>query len=190
MRAAVDILREAGAVVQEVRLPHVHLSDTVGGLITSAEFAAIHEVHFDRLPELGVRYAQQELVDSQFVSATDYLGALRMLHLPQHDFEEIFEHVEVLVVPGMVGVAPPTETLEFTVNGERRPWIEVIARMTLLFNLVGIPALALPAGFSSDGSATWHPSCRPTAQRGHVCSRWRYLSALDGPPSRASSPSR
>jgi aspartyl-tRNA(Asn)/glutamyl-tRNA(Gln) amidotransferase subunit A len=146
---AASLLAEQGADLIEVDLPHAHLSDPISALIIYTEFAALHEAGLDRLEELGTRWTQQVLVDSHFVGATDYIRALRARHLIQRDLEQAFEQADVLLVPGMVGVAPRLEDLIFSVGDSVREWDQAVARMTLLFNLAGVPALALPAGFSS-----------------------------------------
>ncbi|HKQ01472.1 MAG TPA: amidase [Actinomycetes bacterium] len=148
---AASLLAGQGADVVEVDLPHAHLSDVIGALIIYAEFAALHTDDLDRLEEFGTRWTQQVLVDSHFVGAADYLRALRARHLIQRDLEQAFEQADVLLVPGTVGVAPRLEDLAFSVGDAVREWDQHVARMTLLFNLAGVPALALPAGFSSGG---------------------------------------
>lgn len=148
---AASMLAEQGAGLVEVDLPHAHLSDAIAALIIYAEFAALHEDSLDRPEGLGTRWTRQVLVDSQFVGATDYLRALRARHLVQRDLEQAFERADVLLVPGAVGVAPRLDDLAFSVGDTVREWDQAVARMTLLFNLAGVPALALPAGFSGAG---------------------------------------
>jgi aspartyl-tRNA(Asn)/glutamyl-tRNA(Gln) amidotransferase subunit A len=148
---ALDVLVARGAVQVPIRLPHAFLSSPVGWAITYAEFAALHAHHRARISEFGDAWSQQVLADSQFVSATDYLQALRAIHVLQHDFQEAFDSVDAIIVPTVVGEAPLHDDLSFRIGGDVHPWDDVIARNTMIFNLTGMPALSVPAGFSRSG---------------------------------------
>jgi aspartyl-tRNA(Asn)/glutamyl-tRNA(Gln) amidotransferase subunit A len=150
-RHALAVLSEQGASVVEVPLPTARLSDVIGWMIMYAEYAALHEGTFDRLEDYSAPLSQEILVSSQFVSALDYARSLRALHLVQRDFESAFEQVQALVVPGMAGVAPRLDDMRFEIGGRGYEWGELVARMTMIFNLAGIPALSLPSGLHSSG---------------------------------------
>jgi aspartyl-tRNA(Asn)/glutamyl-tRNA(Gln) amidotransferase subunit A len=145
-----DELRSAGAEILDVEVPHAHLAGAIAYTIMFAEFASLHEDTFDRLDEYSSGSTQQLLATSQFVSASDYLKALRARHLLQRDLQEVFSKADAILTPGTVAPAPGLD-LVFDVGASRREWSEVVGHMTMIMNLCGVPALALPAGFSSAG---------------------------------------
>ena len=57
---------------------------------------------FDRLEEYSAGLTRRLLATSQFVSAKDYLRALRARHLLQRDLEAVFERADALLTPGTV----------------------------------------------------------------------------------------
>jgi aspartyl-tRNA(Asn)/glutamyl-tRNA(Gln) amidotransferase subunit A len=146
--AVIDELVAQGAIRVRVSLSTAHLAAPISWAIIHAELAALHRSHAGRLAELGTAWTQQTLVDSQFVSAIDYLQALRAIHVLQHDLQHAFEVADVLVVPTAVAAAPRHDGLTFLVNDEEHDWDEVVARNTTFFSLVGVPALAIPSGLS------------------------------------------
>jgi aspartyl-tRNA(Asn)/glutamyl-tRNA(Gln) amidotransferase subunit A len=116
-----------------------------------AEFASLHEVNFDRFDDFGPGLTRELLASSQFVSAQDYLRALRARHLLQHDFEAAFERVDALVTPGIVTVAPHLDASALDIDGVEHPFVPTVVRTTLIFNLAGVPALSIPSGFNARG---------------------------------------
>lgn len=153
VREAAAVLAGEGAQLVEIDLPHARLADAIGWTIMYAEFASLHEVHLDRLNDFGAGLTRELLASSQFVSAQDYLRALRARHLLQLDLEEAFRQVDALVVPGAIAVAPRFDDWTLMVGQEEHPW-PTIARTTLIFNLAGVPALAVPSGFNREGLPT------------------------------------
>jgi Asp-tRNA(Asn)/Glu-tRNA(Gln) amidotransferase A subunit family amidase len=143
-------MEEAGATVVEVALPHARLTEAIGWTIMYPECASLHEITFDRLDDYDTRFAER-LVACQFVSAADYLHALRARHLLQRDFEAAFERVDAIVTPGCPVVAPSLDGMLAEVGDRRVPWIDVVARCTMPYNVTGMPALSIPSGLDDRG---------------------------------------
>jgi aspartyl-tRNA(Asn)/glutamyl-tRNA(Gln) amidotransferase subunit A len=108
-------------------------------------------VTVDRLTDYGAPLTRQLLANSQFITARDYLRALRVRALVQRDLEAAFETVDALITPGMLTTARPLEDMTFDIRGNRYEWEEVVARPMFLANVTGIPALSIPVGLSNEG---------------------------------------
>ncbi len=151
--AALGTLEGLGAELRETVLPHAALAGTIAWVITVAEFASLHEEHFDRLDEFTPSAAER-LVAGATVSALDYLRALRARSLVQQDFEEAFGSVDAIISPATPTtaprIAPPVES--FFEDGDR-VWLERVARNFLIHNVAGTAAMVVPAGLD-DGLPT------------------------------------
>jgi aspartyl-tRNA(Asn)/glutamyl-tRNA(Gln) amidotransferase subunit A len=151
-RAAIELLAAQGATITEFQLPSTRTVQlhAIELTIVYAELASLHESTFDRLGEYGQEF-QRLLTRAQFTSAVDYLKALRARHLVQLDFEKVFDEHDVVVVPGGMCVAPSHDHLVARVGDEERALIDVISRPTAVMDIVGLPAITIPAGFDDDG---------------------------------------
>lgn len=149
-RAAIEVLADAGADIVDVALPHAELIEIICWTIMYAEAASLHEITFDRLDDYDTRFAER-LVNSQFVSATDYLHALRARSVIQRDFEAALSTVDAIVSPGSPVVAPRLDTMLAEVGDELVSWLDVCARCTMPYNLTGMPALSIPSGLDDRG---------------------------------------
>jgi aspartyl-tRNA(Asn)/glutamyl-tRNA(Gln) amidotransferase subunit A len=149
-RNVIATLAAQGATVQDVHLPNAHIADVVGWTVMLAEFGSLHEVTWNRLREYDTGN-QDSLPAAQFVSASDYLRAQRLRNVVQRDFEAAFSEVDVLVVPGSIGVAPRLDDMGMTVDGTYYGYIEHFLRTMFIFNVTGLPALSVPSGLNSEG---------------------------------------
>lgn len=148
-RASIQLLQEAGMTVVEVDLPRTrgHDLSALSWFILAPELSSLHQVHLSRWEEYEREFGQRVL-EGLFVSALDYIRALRLRRLVQADFEDAFRQVDALLTPGAVCVAPPlTEPLEAEIGDARHPLLEVQGRVYHPFNIAGLPALCLPSGF-------------------------------------------
>jgi aspartyl-tRNA(Asn)/glutamyl-tRNA(Gln) amidotransferase subunit A len=169
VREAIDGLRQLGAQVQEVSLPYTAYALPVYYLIAPAE-ASANLARFD-----GVRYGRRvpagELIDMYRETREAGLGAevkrrimlgtyalsagyydayygqaQKVRALIQRDFQAVFEQVDVIAAP----VAPTSAfRLGEHTDDPLAMYLEDI--FTLPANLAGIPGIAFPAGFDSQG---------------------------------------
>jgi aspartyl-tRNA(Asn)/glutamyl-tRNA(Gln) amidotransferase subunit A len=155
---AIDVMRELGATVVDVRIPIFDQLNPVSllWLITNPECASLHEVNTDKLDLYNPDNANHVL-GGRAVLAIDYMRALRLRGLIQRDFEKVLSEVDAVITPGTLCVAPRIEREDSIVDawaviGEKRyPWLEIAGRTTCVFNLAGMPALTFPCGFNSAG---------------------------------------
>jgi aspartyl-tRNA(Asn)/glutamyl-tRNA(Gln) amidotransferase subunit A len=167
-RAAIEVLREQGAELVDVSLPHTQYALPTYYLIAPAE-ASANLARFD-----GVRYGPREAGDTLWeqiertrgrrfgaevrrrimlgtyaLSAgyydAYYRRAQQVRTLIKRDFDEVFRKVDLLA-------APTSPTVAFQL-GQRvdDPLAMYLSDVcTLPINLAGVPSLVVPAGFSEE----------------------------------------
>ncbi|MEQ8516970.1 MAG: amidase [Chromatocurvus sp.] len=146
--AAVSRLLDLGAEVSPVELPHARLATTAAWIITVCEFGSIHADQ----RACTVDYtdaALDRLTTGAVLSASDYIRALRIRWMLQARFARIFERFDLLLTPGAPMAAPrlsPDPDPVFF-DGDRM-WMQSVSRNFIGQNLIGGPALVVPAGVS------------------------------------------
>jgi aspartyl-tRNA(Asn)/glutamyl-tRNA(Gln) amidotransferase subunit A len=140
----------AGAQLRDVTIPSAEQAQAVGYHVLFTEAAAAHAEHAHRLDEydpVTVRRINQGLL----TPAVDYLRALQFRHQLQRELAEVFDQVDLLVLPATPSTAPDLDELTVNVNGERLPLYRAQSRSTMLGNLSGVPGLVLPTGVDAAG---------------------------------------
>jgi aspartyl-tRNA(Asn)/glutamyl-tRNA(Gln) amidotransferase subunit A len=141
-------LRDAGATVVEVTVPSVDLAEVVGWTIMATEAARIHAETWKSVELVGPPLATLLAVGHR-LGQDDYDGAQRLRRHLGAGVESVFEECDVLLTPGVGFVAPRLDELLAELDDEQVPWLEVVARNTFWHDVVGIPAIAFPAGFAA-----------------------------------------
>lgn len=142
---SLEALADAGAAIVDVELPTIHLSEAAGWLVIYAEMFALHEGHIpgiDDRDEMGAGL----LARTPFVSAADYLRALRLRTVVQREMEDVFQNVDALACPGATTVAPHLDDMLVDTGAEFIDWLAVATRTSLPFNFTGQPGLCMPMG--------------------------------------------
>jgi aspartyl-tRNA(Asn)/glutamyl-tRNA(Gln) amidotransferase subunit A len=167
VREAAEKLREIGAKIEEVSLPHAEYGLAVYYIIMPAEVSA-NLARYD-----GIRYGYQTreaktLLETYLKTRADgfgdevkrrimlgtyalsagyydayYLQAQKMRTLIKRDFEEVFKSVDCLVAP----TAPTTAfKLGEKIDDPLTMYLSDI--YTVSANVVGVPAISVPCGFA------------------------------------------
>lgn len=150
--AAVGVLADLGAQVRDdVVVPDPELGGIAAWTITVAEFASLHPDWGERLGDYTPAAAER-LAAGSALSAGDYLRAVRVRADLRERIAGVFDDVDVLVTPATPTAAPRvTPPVHPMFHDGDRMWLESVARDLILWNLLGLPAVVVPAGFTDDG---------------------------------------
>ena len=149
-RAALEMLRDAGAVLVPVTLPDLALAHEEAWAILYAELASCQESRFPtaHLFDSGTR---ARIARGLAMPANLYLRAQRRRPAVQSAMLRAMAEVDVLVTPGAGAEAPRLADLTVLMNNERAPVADIAPRNTMIFDYVGFPALMIPSGVGVEG---------------------------------------
>ena len=161
---ALQALTGAGAVIVDVELPLMRLSEPAGWMISvrrrCSPCTREHLEGIDDRDEMGAGL----LARGPFVTARDYLKAMRFRSLLQKSIGHTFDDIDVLATPGTTTVAPLLEDMLVDVGSERVDWLSVATRTSLPFDLSGQPAMCIPV--ARRRAARQSPADRDAPRRG------------------------
>jgi aspartyl-tRNA(Asn)/glutamyl-tRNA(Gln) amidotransferase subunit A len=152
VRGAIRVLETLGARIAEVRVPDPEIMNDVANIISRCESAAVHARLVRERPEEVQPVVRARLELGFRIAAYDYIQALRLrARLTRVFVRDVFAEADLLAAPV---IPEPAPLLERVIEGAP----EVVAqrqgrfsRLTRPFNGLGLPALALPCGWSADG---------------------------------------
>ena len=139
---AVKVLEGMGAIISEVEVPHADASKDANQVIMWSESSAYHRLDLDsRFDDYG-KFTAQQLARGMMYSGADYVQAQRFRSYFKAEMAKIFETVDVLAMPTSIGPA----ALRDAMTPDRRLGEP---SFTAPWNLAGLPAMALPVGFTT-----------------------------------------
>ncbi len=141
---AVGVLEGLGARVRELRLEPLELYAACSRTIIMSEAYAVHEKWLTERPGDYGASLRQRLLPGAFVRAVDYVHATRLRRRLVEHFNDAMGDLDVAVTVSSMDPPPPIEDAEEIARTYPRQ-----ARQP--FNVVGVPALALPVGFTRSG---------------------------------------
>src|SRR5881296_1710991 len=152
VRGAADVLAGLDVLVTPVRVPDPRTLTDIGNVISRSESAALHtRLARDRPHELQPA-VRARLEVGFHISAHDYLQALRLrARLAREFIAEVFAEVDALVAPVIPEPAPALKAVKSGSVDDVVARMGRFSRLTRPFNALGLPALTVPCGLSSDG---------------------------------------
>ena len=151
---ALDFYVSMGADLVEVRIPELELAVPAAMPALVADTTAYHR---ERVRTLADRYEASTRVMielGELYPATHYVTAQRARRLLRDRFRNAFEmfRLEALVAPTLPGPTVPFDklNLDLTDGSGESPGSSYF-RNCVAANVVGVPVLSAPAGFTSDG---------------------------------------
>ncbi|RYE33485.1 MAG: amidase [Hyphomicrobiales bacterium] len=140
--AAVDWLRDRGAIVEAVTIPDYALFVACGRVLMTAEAFAIHRPDLrERLEQYGAITARRFSVGAS-IGAADYIAARRLRRTLAAAVDEVLGGCDMLLTAISLAPAP-------FLTQDTAPTVWPLQAST--FNVSGHPAISVPVGLDSDG---------------------------------------
>jgi aspartyl-tRNA(Asn)/glutamyl-tRNA(Gln) amidotransferase subunit A len=139
--AAVEVLRGLGAVVEPVQLSSLRDYTDCKTTISIAELYAIHEQDLKTRPQDFGRILRNRVLPGALIRAEDYVQALRWRTVLAREQALVLKRFDALLTAGALGVAEPADP-------NRPDRLVSVPSITMPFSVGGLPALAIPCGFS------------------------------------------
>ena len=139
--AAAEVLRGLGAVVEPVRLSSLRDYTDCKTTISSVELFAIHEHDLRTRPQDFGRILRNRVLPGALIRGEDYLEALRWRTALAREQAQALQRVDAFVTAAALGVADRADP-----NATDR--LVSAPSVTMPFSVGGLPALAIPCGFS------------------------------------------
>jgi aspartyl-tRNA(Asn)/glutamyl-tRNA(Gln) amidotransferase subunit A len=151
VRKAIWVCKGLGAAVKKVSIPHLPEASVAAFIILLAEGAAsLEKWHRTRPLDLGDD-VRSRLNLGAAVTAAQYLKAQTIRRRIREIFCRVFQKVDVILTPQLPITAPKLNQGSVSWGKKTEAVPSALTRFTRIYNLVGIPSLSLPCGFSSSG---------------------------------------
>jgi aspartyl-tRNA(Asn)/glutamyl-tRNA(Gln) amidotransferase subunit A len=143
VKAAIGVLKDQGATVEEAVLPEGPW-EPAAGIVISVEGAAAFDSLLDsgRVAELADPLGRIGGYVNQQIPAADYARALRVRRVLQKKIDPLFDRFDVLAAASFPVAAPP-----LTTNLETG--LDFPDPLGGIGNLCGLPAVSVPCGFNT-----------------------------------------
>ena len=143
---AIDVLKNLGARIEEVKVPTLHLATIANAVIYYNEFWAAHKSDAAKVLNTGAAQRRARIYLGLLTGSADYIQAQRIRSRCRAELAEVFGKVDCLALPNQAGPAPRVED----VGPIDTLFKHVVPEYHGPFNLTGLPTLSVPCGFSPD----------------------------------------
>lgn len=165
VRAAIDSLAAEGAIISEVEIPYAEQIMAVEFAICLPEASEYHRTMLRADPGLYEEDVRVVLEAGELVPATKYIQALRVRQLMQRAWAKMYEGVDILIAPTVPAPAAPAGQSTMTLGGVEEPLSSVYVRLSAPANVMGLPSIATPCGFTEGGlPVSFQAIARPFAE--------------------------
>lgn len=152
-RGALMVLKEAGATVLNVELPRADFATYRGVQKPEASLAHIEKGWLSEKLDLYGEPTRTRLLEGQEIKAVEYLRAQNQRRLFSSSLRAAMQSIDALALPAQPLPAIPSAHVgqEISIDGTRENTSEAMLRLTMPFNLAGLPAITFPCGFARNG---------------------------------------
>jgi aspartyl-tRNA(Asn)/glutamyl-tRNA(Gln) amidotransferase subunit A len=151
IRTAIADLEALGAKAVPISIPDLDGVLDCMLAIAMSEAATYHQQTMRATPELFSDETRQLLETGELTLATTYINAQRSRLAIKNAFKQAMRDVDVLVTPTQPTTALKIGQTTSRIGAREESVFAVSARFCAPFNILGLPAISVPCGFSPEG---------------------------------------
>ena len=144
-------LTTAGAVLEEVTIPHAADAPTIYLHVALPEAAAFHAKTLESQPDEYTPNVRLRLEMARYILGEDYVRALRGRDVLIREVNAALHRRDGLLLPTLPVPAVKLGATTVSVGTSEQPVRAVTLRLTQPFNITGHPAITMPCGRTNDG---------------------------------------
>jgi len=149
VRTAFQTAAALGGNIVEIGLPDMEALNTIGRLVLLVEAATALRPYLHRRTEFG-RDVLALLDQGRLISPADYIDAQRLRRIYAREFSQIWTQVDCVFTPATPMAAPRIGQMTVQLGAVTEDTRLASTRFARAINTLGIPALALPCGFTKN----------------------------------------
>ncbi len=150
VRGAVARAVSMGAELKPVRVPDINALNVAGQVTLLSEASAILEPHLGRRSDFGPDVLAR-LDQGRLIPATDYINAQRLRRKFAMEFDQLWGEIDCFLAPTTPNTAPRIGEDTVRLGGREEDTRIAATRLVRGINVLGLPALSIPCGLSSEG---------------------------------------
>jgi aspartyl-tRNA(Asn)/glutamyl-tRNA(Gln) amidotransferase subunit A len=147
---ACERLTTAGAILEDVTIPHAADAPTIYVHIALPEAAACHAQTLESHPEEYTPNVRLRLEMARYILAEDYVRALRGRDVLMREVNAALHGHDGLLLPTLPVPAITLGATTVSVGTSEEPVRAITLRLTQPFNITGHPAITMPCGRTND----------------------------------------
>jgi aspartyl-tRNA(Asn)/glutamyl-tRNA(Gln) amidotransferase subunit A len=150
VRRAVQTAAALGARIIELRVPDIDAINVVGRVLLLVEAVSNLGPYLDRRAEFGADVLAL-LDQGRLISGAEYADAQRLRRLQIGEFSKLWAQVDCIFTPATPTPAPKIGQTTIDIGGVAEDVRLTTTRFMRAINVLGIPSLAMPCGFTQAG---------------------------------------
>jgi aspartyl-tRNA(Asn)/glutamyl-tRNA(Gln) amidotransferase subunit A len=150
VRTAVQTATAFGARIVDIKVPDIDALNIVGRMLLLAEATSVHQSHLDRRSDIGADVLTL-LDQGRLIRASDYVDAQRLRRIYIREFSKLWSEVDCIFTPTTPTPAPKIGQVTMQVGTQSEDVRLATTRLMRAINVLGIPALSIPCGFTKAG---------------------------------------
>jgi len=144
-------LTTAGAILDDVAIPHAADAPTIYVHIALPEAAAFHAKTLESQPEEYTPNVRLRLEMARYILGEDYVRAMRGRDVLIREVNTALHGRDGLLLPTLPVPAVKLGAVNVSIGTAEQPVRAVTLRLTQPFNITGHPAITMPCGRTHDG---------------------------------------
>jgi len=150
VRTAVQTAAALGARIVDIKVPDIDALNVVGRMLLLVEATSVHQRHLNRRADIGADVLTL-LDQGRLIRGSDYVDAQRLRRIYCGEFSKLWSEVDCIFTPTTPTAAPKIGQMTMKVGSVDEDVRLATTRLMRGINVLGIPALSIPCGFTKAG---------------------------------------